>query len=189
MKVPASPAVHRLVVAVLLASALPAPVRAANVAPPSHPKVTRVLIKKKEHVLRLLASSHGTEEVVASYTVAIGPGGMGPKRKEGDKVTPVGRYHVTSHQPSQYKVFLRLDYPNDQDFKRFRESKRAGELDASAKIGGDIGIHGPPRSVPVPLRAAMKVSDWTAGCIAVDDDEISEIARQVKDGTPVDIED
>jgi L,D-peptidoglycan transpeptidase YkuD (ErfK/YbiS/YcfS/YnhG family) len=35
----------------------------------------------------------------------------------------------------------------------------------------------------------MKLSDWTAGCIAVDDDEISEVARLVKDGTVVDIED
>src|SRR5688572_19024702 len=74
-------------------------------------RVTRVLIKKKEHTMTLLAADkNGNEETIASYTVAIGPGGPGFKRKEGDMVTPVGRYHVIMHQPSQYRWFLRLDY-------------------------------------------------------------------------------
>jgi murein L,D-transpeptidase YafK len=158
----------------------------------SGPRVTRVLIKKKDHSLQLLAApSHAGngEEVVASYKVAIGPGGFGPKKREGDLVTPVGRYHITMHQPSQYKIFLRLDYPNAEDYKRFASLKKSGELEATAKIGSDIGIHGPPVSVPTPLKSTLKTFDWTAGCIAVDDDEISDIARQVRDGTPVDIED
>ena len=152
---------------------------------PAPKAVARVLIQKKEHRMKLLAAD-GSE--VAGYSVAIGPGGMGPKRKEGDMTTPVGRYHVTMHQPSQYKIFLRLDYPTADDFKRFNELKAKGSLPKDAKIGGDIGIHGPPVSVPGPLKGAMKLTDWTAGCIAVDDDEISEVAKLVKDGTVVDIE-
>lgn len=148
-------------------------------------RVTRVVIKKREHTLQLVAG----EVVVSSYTVAIGPGGLGPKTREGDMVTPVGRYHVTMHQPSQYKVFLRLDYPNAEDVKRFALLKQRGTLPASARIGGDIGIHGPPVGIPEPIKSALKTRDWTAGCIAVDDDEISDIARLVRDGTPVDIED
>ena len=55
-------------------------------------RVTRVLIKKKEHQMQLLGSSKeaGHEEVIASYKVALGPGGAGPKTREGDQVTPVG---------------------------------------------------------------------------------------------------
>jgi lipoprotein-anchoring transpeptidase ErfK/SrfK len=34
-----------------------------------------------------------------------------------------------------------------------------------------------------------KSSDWTLGCIALDDDEIDEIASRVKDGTRVVITD
>lgn len=148
--------------------------------------VTRVLIQKKAHTMKLQAAD-GSE--VASYSVAIGPGGMGPKRKEGDMTTPVGRYHITMHQPSQYKIFLRLDYPTAADWKRFNALKASGDLPKSANIGGDIGIHGPPVSVPAEAKSAWKLSDWTAGCIAVNDDEISEVARLVKDGTVVDIED
>ena len=148
--------------------------------------VARVLIQKKNHTMKLLAAD-GAE--VASYSVAIGPGGLGPKRQEGDMTTPVGHYHVAMRQPSQYKIFMLLDYPTAEDFKRFNASKAKGELPANARIGGAIGIHGPPVSVPGPLKGAMKLTDWTAGCIAVDDDEISEVAKLVKDGTAVDIED
>jgi murein L,D-transpeptidase YafK len=161
----------------------------ANASPQK--RVTRVVIKKEEHTMQLLSSPRpgAPEEIVASYKVAIGPGGAGPKRREGDMVTPVGRYHVTMRSPSQYKVFLRLDYPNAEDYKRFAALKQRGELPKDARIGGDIGIHGPPVSTPEPMKSALKAHDWTAGCIAVDDHEISEIARLVRDGTPVDIED
>lgn len=161
----------------------------ANASPQK--RVTRVLVKKEEHTMQLLSSSGpgGEEEVVASYKVAIGPGGAGPKKREGDMVTPVGRYHVTMRAPSKYKIFLRLDYPNAEDYKRFAALKQSGELPKDARIGGDIGIHGPPVSLPEPQKSSLKEYDWTAGCIAVNDDEISEIARLVRDGTPVDIED
>ena len=150
---------------------------------------TRVLVRKGEHSMQLLAAGgKGQEELVASYKVSIGPGGAGPKRQEGDMTTPVGRYHVTMHQASQFKVFLRLDYPTAADYRRFAMLKERGELPKSARIGGDIGIHGPPVSLSGPVKAVMKLADWTAGCIAVDEDEIVEIARLVPDGTIVDIE-
>ncbi len=159
-------------------------------ATPAKQRVTRVLVRKGEHSMQLLAGDgKGKEEVVASYKIAIGPGGAGPKRREGDMTTPVGRYHVTMHQPSQYKTFLRLDYPTAADHRRFAMLKERGEIPKSARIGGDIGIHGPPVALDGITKTALKAFDWTAGCIAVDEDEISEIARLVPDGTIVDIED
>jgi murein L,D-transpeptidase YafK len=152
--------------------------------------VTRVLVKKKKHTMQLFAGvDGGREEMVASYRVAIGPGGSGPKRQEGDMITPVGRYHVTMHQPSQYEIFLRLDYPNAADKRRFEGARERGELSASAKIGGDIGIHGPPVALSREQKSTLNDSDWTAGCIAVDEGAISEIGSLVRDGTIVDIED
>lgn len=155
----------------------------------TEPTVTRVRIRKAAHELTLLSERRGTETVVAVYRVAIGPGGAGPKRKEGDMVTPIGRYHVTTHQPSQYRVFLRLDYPNADDQRRFAASRDRGDLPRTARIGGDIGIHGPPVTLSASVRESLKEHDWTAGCIAVDDDEIRAIGARVRDGTPVDIED
>lgn len=174
---------RRLVpVLVALCLALPAAPRAEAA---GSPRVTRILVKKGAHTMQLLSK----DEVLATYRVAIGPGGAGPKKREGDRVTPVGRYHVISHTPSQFKVFLGLDYPNAQDWARFRELKKSGELPKEATIGSAIGIHGPPVSLPDEAKASINERDWTLGCIAVDDADITEIAAKVRDGTIVDIED
>ena len=82
--------------------------------------VTRVLIQKQDHKMKLLAAD-GTE--VAAYSVAIGPAAWAEAEGRDDAV---GRYHITMHQPSQYKIFLRLDYPTAEDFKRFNALKAAG---------------------------------------------------------------
>jgi murein L,D-transpeptidase YafK len=153
--------------------------------PPKQKAVTRVHIVKSQHLLELFAG----EERVAAYVASMGPGGSGPKRREGDARTPVGRYHVTMHQPSQYEVFLRLDYPNAEDWARFAKLKRDGGIPKDANIGGDIGIHGPPVGTPDEVAQTLQGRDWTLGCIAVMRDEIREIARLVPDGTVVDIED
>ncbi len=177
-----------ILVSLVLAAVLVSPNSEAGVG--REKQVTRVLIRKADHSLQLLAAGPGgREEIVVSYTVAIGPGGPGPKRQEGDMTTPVGRYHVTMHQPSQYKTFLRLDYPTRADHARFAQLKARGELPASARIGGDIGIHGPPVDSTPSVKATLKSVDWTAGCIALNEDEITAVAQLVPDGTVVDIED
>lgn len=163
----------------LTASADPPP---PTPAPPTGP-VTRVWIKKGTHTMKLFAG----DVEVKSYKVALGPGGAGPKSREGDSVTPTGHFHITMHQPSTYKIFLRLDYPTAADWTHFNELKKKGSLPEGATIGGDIGIHGAP---PNPIyKSVHKTWDWTLGCIAVNDDEIVEISGLVKDGTAVDIED
>lgn len=146
-------------------------------------KVTRLLIAKSSHAMTLFAG----ETKVGSYSVAIGPGGKGPKHMEGDKVTPVGRYHVIAKSPSVWGIFMRLDYPNAGDRARFAKLKREGLLPRNATIGGDIGIHGAPQQEE--YKKTHKSSDWTLGCVALDDDEIRELARRVPVGTIVDIED
>lgn len=145
--------------------------------------MTRILVKKGAHEMALFAG----EQRVQTYSVAIGPGGQGPKHIEGDKVTPVGRYHVVAKTPSVWGIFMRLDYPNADDRARFAKLKREGALPRNATIGGDIGIHGAPQQSE--YKKTHKSSDWTLGCIALDDEEIRELARRVPVGTIVDIED
>ena len=147
------------------------------------PKATRVVVHKKAHELVLYRG----DAVIQRYRVAIGPGGAGFKRREGDEVTPVGHYHVTMHQPSRYHLFLRLDYPNADDRARFAKLVASGDLPKDARIGGDIGIHGAPPQKE--WKAIHKNFDWTLGCVAVDDAEIDEIGSLVADGTRVDIDD
>ena len=149
---------------------------------PTSPHVTRVRVVKSAHVLELYAG----ETLIERDPVAIGPGGAGPKLQEGDRVTPVGHYHLVARHPSEhFHIFLLVDYPNQADRERFAARKASGEIPRDAHIGGDVGVHGgSPSSWP-----DGKIQDWTAGCIAVDDATIERIAARVKDGTDLDIED
>jgi murein L,D-transpeptidase YafK len=52
-----------------------------------------------------------------------------------------------------------------------------------------IMVHGLPNGVRSPsVRAEYQRRDWTNGCIAVQDHEIDEIWRLVRDGTPIRIQ-
>jgi murein L,D-transpeptidase YafK len=154
--------------------------------PASTPSVTRLHLTKSTHLLTLFAG----DDLVASFQASIGPGGLGFKTREGDNVTPDGRYHVIAHQASRFRIFLRLDYPNTEDRARFATLKASGALPKEARIGGDIGIHGTPQEHEYDEeRASFRGVDWTAGCIAVGDDEIDRIAAWVHDGALIDIED
>jgi murein L,D-transpeptidase YafK len=53
-------------------------------------KATRVLVLKKEHKMQL----YGGESVINTYTVAIGRGGLAPKQRQGDHLTPEGLYEI-----------------------------------------------------------------------------------------------
>jgi murein L,D-transpeptidase YafK len=146
-------------------------------------RVTRIEIHKSAHVMQLFTG----EAPWARFNVWIGPGGAGVKHREGDQVTPVGRYRVTRVSPSaRYDIFLGLDYPNADDRARFREAKASGALPRGATIGGDIGIHG---GSPDDWTSVADGNDWTLGCISVRNSEIERIASVVRVGTEVVIDD
>lgn len=138
-------------------------------------KVDHVVVRKKEHKLLLLSG----EQVVKSYEVALGGGGLAPKRRQGDRRTPEGLYKIDYRNPaSRYHLALHISYPAPADKRRSRP--------VGADPGGNIMIHGlgPQYSW---VGANHRVSDWTDGCIAVTDAEIEEIWKMVPDGTPVEI--
>jgi murein L,D-transpeptidase YafK len=146
------------------------------------PAVTEVRIDKSDHRLDLVAAG----QLIKSYSVAIGSGGLGPKRFEGDKTTPVGTYRIVSRFRGLFHQFLTVSYPSDEDRKRYAELKQQGEVPAGRGVGNGIGIHGVGGK---DFSGVHKQSDWTHGCIALDDAEIDELSRLVKDGTAVIITD
>jgi len=150
----------------------------ASAAIPASSAVDEIHIAKAAHTLEL--RSHGV--VLKTYKVAIGPGGEGPKRFEGDKVTPVGTYHVVGKIPGLFHQFLTVSYPNDQDRARFAELKKEGLVPKGRGIGDGIGIHGTGHKE---WNGVHKLTDWTLGCVALDDDEIDEVSARVKTGTKI----
>lgn len=138
-------------------------------------KVDRVLVLKKEHKLLLLSGTR----VVRSYRVALGRGGIAPKRQRGDGRTPEGLYTIDWRNPaSKYHRALHISYPQRWDAER---AQRLG-----VNPGGDIEIHGLGDEYDW-IGADHRRTDWTEGCIAVTNSEIDEIWKLVPDGTPVEV--
>lgn len=81
-------------------------------------------------------------------------------------------------EDSRFHRALRISYPNARDLEFAR---RAG-----VAPGGDVMIHGLPDGERW-VGDAHRGLDWTNGCIAVTDDEMSEIWELVDDGTPIEI--
>jgi murein L,D-transpeptidase YafK len=137
--------------------------------------VDRVIVYKGERKLILL--SHGKE--VRSYKVALGSEPVGPKARQGDHRTPEGLYLLDSRNPNSrfYKAF-HISYPSSKDIAT------AKKLGVSA--GGDIMLHGLPKEYAW-VGKAHTLHDWTDGCIAVTNEEMDEIWKLVRVGTPIEI--
>jgi hypothetical protein len=100
------------------------------------------------------------------------------KIQELDASTPEGRYKVKQKLPSSsFGAALLLDYPNSADWQRFNAMKRNGEIASRARIGGAIEIHGSGRPN----------SDWTDGCVALENVDMEELFRHAYVGMPVTI--
>ena len=118
-------------------------------------------------------------KVIRRYRIGLGRSPAGPKERQGDNKTPEGLYAISGRNPaSAYHLALRISYPSAADVER---AQKAGE-----DPGGDIMIHGLPNNEPKSEKR-QRMTDWTAGCIAVTDEEIEEIWRLVPDGTPIQI--
>jgi murein L,D-transpeptidase YafK len=135
-----------------------------------------VLVLKKQRTLQLLHQG----KVIKTYKIALGGDPIGPKTRQGDHKTPEGIYVLDSRNAhSHFYKSIHISYPNAQN--------RAAARKNGISPGGDIFVHGLPNGYGA-IGAAHRLHDWTDGCIAVTDDEMDEIWRMVRDGTPIEIQ-
>lgn len=135
----------------------------------------RLVLYKAEH--RLVVIVDGS--VYRTYRVALGKSPLGAKLCRGDNRTPEGAYFIVRRMPqSRYHLALSLSYPSAEDVQRARYH--------GCDPGGDIEIHGLRRDFAW-VGEHHREYDWTNGCIALTNAEISELYRLVSIGTPVEI--
>lgn len=139
---------------------------------------------------RLLVCMRGGEEFLRAG-IQLGSGAdEGAKLREGDGRTPEGEYVISSKNPvSRFFRSLGLSYPSPADAARglaagiicYEEYKRICRDPArppwDTHMGGYIMIHG-QRTPPVS-------GDWTAGCIAVDNDSMARLYDAAEKGDTV----
>lgn len=122
-------------------------------------------------------------KTIRSYKAVFGPNPKMNKLVEGDRNTPEGEFKIVSKNPaSKYDRFLGLNYPNDSCVARFNRLKASGQIPASARMGGDVGIHGIWRGGDDLIKLGV---GWTDGCIALMNKDIEELFSMIPVGTRV----
>jgi hypothetical protein len=143
----------------------------------------------KDSVLIIVNKSKYNVEVyyrrrkIRSYKAVFGPKPLENKLREGDRCTPEGWFTISSKKPnSKYHMFMLLDYPNDSAIARFNALKQKGVLPPSARIGGDIGIHGIWKGGDDMIEMGVC---WTDGCVAIKNKDMEELYTFAGVGTKV----
>ncbi len=151
-------------------------------------KEPRILVFKSKRQLELY--SDGT--IVRTYRVGLGLNPVDDKLREGDRATPEGEFYIFTKNPkSAYYLSLGISYPNIEDAERGLRTglitrtqhdqivnaiKRKAGPPQYTGLGGLIYIHGNGAG-----------SDWTWGCVALENENIKELYDLVDVGTPVTI--
>jgi murein L,D-transpeptidase YafK len=149
----------------------------------------RIVVAKSRRLLTL----YSADKVVKTYRIALGLSPVDDKIRAGDRRTPEGDFYVCIKNPrSKFYLSLGLSYPNQQHAERgLRDGlitraqynqisdaiNRKLQPPQYTSLGGEIFIHGNGSK-----------SDWTWGCVALDDNDIRELFDAVPVGTPVRIE-
>jgi len=149
----------------------------------------KVVVKKGRRELLLYSNA----KLVRTYRVGLGLSPVGDKVRAGDRRTPEGDFYVfTKNDKSAFYLSLGLSYPNAPHAERglrdglinrsqyetiMRALKARKTPPQNTRLGGDIYIHGHGSS-----------SDWTWGCVALENEDIRELFDAVNVGTPVTIQ-
>jgi murein L,D-transpeptidase YafK len=137
--------------------------------------IDRIIVEKSARRLSIFRDG----KRIKTYRIALGRNSVGPKREEGDMKTPEGTYTIDSRNAqSSFHLALHISYPSDED------NKSAAARGVSA--GSDIMIHGIQNGQGW-IGAFHRWKDWTAGCVALTDEEIKELWRVTPDGTTIEI--
>jgi len=149
----------------LLASAAAAAVASPVLASPNIADMVVVFKNSR----RMVLYNNGTP--FRDYDIGLGWAPTGTKEFEGDGRTPEGSYYINRRNPnSAFHLSLGISYPDPNQIAAAAANGR--------NPGGEIFIHGGHGN-------SRQSGDWTAGCIAVSDQEIEEIWQMVPNGALV----
>lgn len=151
-------------------------------------KYPRIVVFKGNRQLELYSDG----ALVRTYRVGLGLNPVDDKQREGDRATPEGEFYIFTRNPkSAYYLSLGISYPNIEDAQR---GLRAGLITRSQhdQIVRAIGRKAaPPQYTPlgglIYIHGNGAASDWTWGCVALENEDIKELYDSIPIGTPVTI--
>lgn len=136
----------------------------------------RIVIRKSDHKLDLYIEGR----LAKTFDVVLGPSPEGQKEREGDGRTPEGEFCIfAKNRESKYHRSLAISYP---DVKTAERGLQTGVIDLSeyGSIVSDIRDRGwIPQETPlggrIYIHGGGTNSDWTDGCIALKDQDMTEV--------------
>ena len=121
----------------------------------------------------------------ATYPVVFGNNSLEDKKMEGDNNTPEGEFKIVSKRiHDKWDRFMAINYPTKESYERFNRRKSKGEVPATARIGGGIGIHG---TWPHEDYQIDRYKNWTEGCISMKNTDVEHLYSYTPIGTVVTI--
>jgi hypothetical protein len=134
-----------------------------------------VLVDKGDRRLYLLKQGR----TIAEYPIKLGLNPYGHKQREGDFRTPEGKYRLDWRNPdSEFYLSIRVSYPNREDAAVAHENGH--------RPGGLIMLHGQP-NVPKKPPEHYATRDWTDGCIALSNADMTNVWLRTTVGLPIEI--
>jgi murein L,D-transpeptidase YafK len=146
----------------------------------------KIIVFKSKRRLEL----YSNDRMVRAYRIGLGTNPVDDKVRQGDRRTPEGQFYICIKNPkSRYYLSLGLSYPNEEDagrglrdglinrniYNQIVRAIRAKRTPAqNTALGGEIFIHGHGSG-----------SDWTWGCVALDNEDMKELFDAVTVGTTV----
>lgn len=130
-----------------------------------------IIVKKSERTLELWQG----KTLIISEPIGLGFSPVGHKQVEGDGKTPEGEYYVcVRNYQSAYYLSLGVSYPNKVDAAAALADGRINnatyESIANAIDNGECPNWYTPLGGAIMIHGEGSSSDWTAGCIGVEND-------------------
>jgi len=140
-----------------------------------------ILVEKSKYRLTI----YDSKKPVKSYPVVFGGNPGGDKLKAGDSRTPEGVFSIKDMYPHEtWSKFLWLDYPTKQSWRKHIKAKQNGTIGWGDSVGSEIGIHGVPANSDNLIKDR---SNWTLGCVSLENKDVEELYQFVQKGTAVEI--
>ena len=140
-----------------------------------------ILVEKSKYRLTV----YSDKKPIKSYPVVFGGNPTGDKLKAGDSRTPEGIFSIKDMYPHEtWSKFLWLDYPTKQSWRKHIKAKQNGTIDWGDSVGSEVGIHGVPANSDNIIK---NKSNWTLGCVSLENKDVDELYRFVQKGTEVEI--
>jgi murein L,D-transpeptidase YafK len=156
--------------------------------PPACTHGPSILVEKAAR--RLIFFKDGKE--ARRFRVGLGFAPVGTKASQGDGKTPEGAYRVCRKNPkSRFHLSLGLNYPTPSDAEAGLKAGRITKAQADRIVAASRGSGCPPWDSPLGgeifIHGCGSSSDWTLGCVALNDPDMDFLYEACPVGTPVEI--